>query len=224
MKRKDIIEKLLSEGFSQKTLITLNDKSIRLLGKRFLSEQSTDNSTTTYMPKEKFTPEKKAAVKAAKETVVTYEEKEIGKDDEVEKKPLKKKTKVKDEKIVPKKKTPIEEKKKVGKWVDKLVENKYYSFATKNEIMSLIEAKINEQGVAEPMIPTKKPVTKPTTKPGKPEQTPGKKGLPNINPFDPSPLKDPNPKLKKERVFELPDFLKYDNIVASVKTNKNGKK
>jgi hypothetical protein len=39
MKRKDIISKLMIEGFSEKTLVNLNDKQLGMLAKRILSEQ-----------------------------------------------------------------------------------------------------------------------------------------------------------------------------------------
>jgi hypothetical protein len=40
MKRKDIISKLMSEGFSEKTLVNLNDKQLHALSERILSEQT----------------------------------------------------------------------------------------------------------------------------------------------------------------------------------------
>ncbi len=41
MKRQDIINKLMNEGFSQKTLVNLNDKQLHMLAERILSEQYT---------------------------------------------------------------------------------------------------------------------------------------------------------------------------------------
>ena len=40
MKRKNIISKLLENGFTEKTLITMTDKQLNMLSERILSEQS----------------------------------------------------------------------------------------------------------------------------------------------------------------------------------------
>ena len=37
MKRKDIISKLMTEGFSEKTLVNLNDKQLKVLAERILT-------------------------------------------------------------------------------------------------------------------------------------------------------------------------------------------
>lgn len=101
-------------------------------------------------------------------------------------------------------KEPVSENKKVKKWVNKLVESKV--FTSKNEIMSLIQKKLNEQEIIEPEVetlpdfltydsikssePATKPVTKPTTKPGtKPSPR---------TPFQPGPGPKHNPKASME--------------------------
>ncbi len=103
--------------------------------------------------------------------------------------------------------------KEIKEWVNGLVEQNYHSMTTKNEIMEMIKEKLNEQaaapGVAEPTI-------KPTAKPGKPPK-PDKPSYPS--PWEPpreNPNPDPGPKFETGK---LPDFLKYDNIVASVEGN-----
>lgn len=69
------------------------------------------------------------------------------------------------------------EKSQVKEWVEKLVENQYHSFTSKNEIMELIQVKLTENQPA-PSKPTREaPVReKPSTKPEKPSRE---------NPFEP---------------------------------------
>jgi len=107
----------------------------------------------------------------------------------------------------------LHETKEVKEWVEGLVKENYHSLTTKNEIMELIKVKLNEQAAPAPAEPTTKPTTKPgnpAIKPGKPEKTP------YPNPWEPpkeNPNPDPGPK------YELPDFLKFDSIVSSIKDN-----
>ena len=102
-------------------------------------------------------------------------------------------------------------------WVNKLVENNYHSLTTKNEIMELIQSKLNESetlvpmpkkgkkghnGVpefmtydsiksSEPTVAPTKPVTKPTTTPN---TTPKPK-----TPYQPGPGVNPKPKALSEK-------------------------
>jgi len=109
----------------------------------------------------------------------------------------------------------------VKEWVEKLVENKYHSFTSKNEIMELISFKLNESdtmvqhgskvkkgrnGVPEfmtyySMVDAAEPKTAPTTKPS-PTREPGTKPTPNKDPrktpFRPGPGPNPKPKALKE--------------------------
>jgi len=109
----------------------------------------------------------------------------------------------------------------VKEWVEKLVENKYHSFTSKNEIMELISVKLNESdtmvqhgpkvkkghnGVPEFMtydsiVDAAEPKTAPTTKPA-PTKEPGTKPTPNKDPrktpFRPGPGPNPKPKALKE--------------------------
>ena len=102
----------------------------------------------------------------------------------------------------------LKEHSETQEWVDNLVENKYHSLTTKNEIMNLINSKLNESQVVE-----QQPATKPTVKPT-PTKDPGTK--PNKpkreNPFEPK--HDPKPKAK------LPKFLKFNNIGIKLKDSK----
>jgi topoisomerase IA-like protein len=51
MKRKEIISKLIKEGFSEKTLASLNDKQLNALSSRILKEQYNDNDNPVNIPK-----------------------------------------------------------------------------------------------------------------------------------------------------------------------------
>ena len=105
-----------------------------------------------------------------------------------------------------------EDVKEVKNWVNNLIENKkFHSFTSKNEIMELIQTKINESetmtqhgsnvkkghnGIPEFMSydsiksagPATKPTTKPTTKPGTKPKTP----------YSPGPKPNPKPKASFE--------------------------
>ena len=108
--------------------------------------------------------------------------------------------------------THLDENKTIKNWVKSLVENKeFHSFTSKNEIMELIQTKLNESdtmvqhgpkvkkghnGIPEFMSydaivsaePATKPTTKPTTKPGTKPKTP----------YNPGPKPNPKPKASFE--------------------------
>lgn len=93
MKRQDIITKLMNEGFTQKTLVNLNDKQLHMLAERILLEQYSSTSVTSpvsvlNIPKTDQTGIN--AAKAQKKTFATYEGevKEQEKLGSPEKKPL----------------------------------------------------------------------------------------------------------------------------------------
>jgi hypothetical protein len=247
MKRQDIIAKLMNEGFTQKTLVNLNDKQLHMLAERVLSEQYTTTSPASVLNIPKTDQTGINAAKAQKKTFATYEgevkEQKLGEpekkqysDEEMAMKrinhkietKMKKNECVKSEvellkrmgKEIPEKvqkyynarkkkeKEPVlSENKRLKKWVNKLVENK--CFTSKNEIMTLIRNKLNEQEVAEPETITlpdfltfdsitsggeAEPTTKPGTKPGtKPTTRPTPK-----TPFQPGPGPKHNPKASME--------------------------
>lgn len=116
--------------------------------------------------------------------------------------------------------THLDENKTIKNWVKSLVENKeFHSFTSKNEIMELIQTKLNESdtmvqhgpkvkkghnGVpefmsydaitsAEPKTAPSKPA--PTTKPGT-RPTPTRREDPRKTPFQPGPGPNPKPKAK----------------------------
>jgi hypothetical protein len=165
MRRDIIVEKLIAEGLSEKTLVKLNDKQLNELAERMLGE-------ALNIPMDK----KDEIVKAqqSKQTFITYEgeeqvdedlkgnQKKIdknqnGKIDAEDFKILKGKKKEKKGDVI-KKTTP---KKKVAAaamwksvqkegistkiWVENITENElYHNFTSKNEIIELIQNKLNE--------------------------------------------------------------------------------
>jgi hypothetical protein len=145
MKRSQIVEKLINEGFSEKTLVKFNDKQLNDLSVRIFGE------ATKMIPKEK-TADITAAQKN-KETFMTYEG-EVGETEKPTEKQLKSLDKNKNKKIdsedfkllrkekkgsiSPKKK----EKSEVKEWVNSLVNEKYHNFTKKGEIMELIQSKM----------------------------------------------------------------------------------
>jgi hypothetical protein len=253
MKRKNLIIKLINEGFTEKTLVNMTDKQLHILSERVFNEQvakpilNIPNTDTA----------KIVDAKNKKQTFVTYEG-EMSEDVSKEKKKNEEKEIVlkrinykieskmkKDESVksevellkrmgekIPEKvqkycdarKVKVKEKEKVEvdeqvsknlntketakKWVNRLVENKY--FTSKNEIMNLIQSKLNEQEVAEPEVDVDVPEfltydaikasgeqpmpAEPITKPGtKPRTRPTPK-----TPFQPGPGPKHNPKASME--------------------------
>lgn len=91
----------------------------------------------------------------------------------------------------------------IKKWIKGLVENeKFHSFTSKNEIMELIQVKVNENKGQPSKPDTDAPVReKPTTKPGKPKRE---------NPFEPKHA--PKPKALGEDENKMPEFMKFKNL------------
>lgn len=215
MKRNEIVERLINEGFSEKTLVKFNDKQLNDLSIRIFGE------ATKMIPKEKTADI--AAAQKNKETFMTYE----GEVDETENptnKQLKaldknknKKIDAEDFKLLRKgKKTSSlkKENKEVKNWVSGLVNEKYHNFTKKGEIMELIQSKMTNSTAHGPNVKkghngipefmsydvisksevkedgtTTKPKVKPTTAPTKPKPK---------TPYNPGPGKNPKPKALKE--------------------------
>ena len=243
MKRNEIVEKLMNEGFSEKTLVNFTDKQLTDLSERILSEQVKKGSVV--MPKTSTNP---MDVKKMTDQGLNVElrEKELkggqkkidanknGKIDAEDFKLLKKKkstdkcsdcgedkkdckcddTHLEEEvsdnkermtvKVSELKKGEVSE---VKNWVKNLVETKqFHSFTSKNEIMELIQTKLNNEVISEKIllpdfltsksikksqnnenssspVTKPKPTTKPDTKPGKPKH----------NPLNPGPKPNPGP-------------------------------
>jgi hypothetical protein len=275
MKRNEIVEKLMKEGFSEKTLVKLNDKQLGMMAERMLGEQSTPNAGVENIPATD--TQSIQAAKQQKKKFVTYEgdvseelkgnqtkldKNHNGKIDAQDFKILKgqKKKEVKEEKpsdgLSKEKKSEVvkkakkggdvgkkgkgfekiadkaaekygskeagekvaaaamwknvkREQKEVDEWVDSLIENDYHCLTTKDEIMELINVKLLEQdpAIAEPDIDTDTEVDEPRVDPNED---------PFIDPWkEPGVGPDPDPKFETGKE-QLPDFLKFDNIINSV--------
>jgi hypothetical protein len=239
MKRSTLVEKLIKEGMSERTLVRFTDKQLLELSKRLLGE-----ADIMISKKDPLSVQKIADAKKQNKSIETYEEKkkEVGEELKGGQKKLDKnhngKIDGQDFKILKGQKKEVKEgemcekcncekskceckKSDVKEWVEKLVENKYHSFTSKNEIMELINVKLNESdtmvqhgpkvkkghnGVPEFMtydsiVDAAEPKTAPTTKPA-PTKEPGTKPTPNKDPrktpFKPGPGPNPKPKALKE--------------------------
>jgi hypothetical protein len=236
MKRNEIVEKLMNEGFSEKTLVNFTDKQLTNLSERILSEQVKKGSVV--MPKTSTNP---MDVKKMTDQGLNVElrEKELkggqkkidanknGKIDAEDFKMLLKKKKSEDkcsdcgedEKNCKCDHSHMDEStKEVKNWVKNLVETKqFHSFTSKNEIMKLIQTKLNESETMvqhgskvkkghnnipefmsyDAIVTAAEPATKPapTKDPG--TKTPPKKD-PRKTPFQPGPGPNPKPKALKE--------------------------
>ena len=98
--------------------------------------------------------------------------------------------------------------KEVKEWVESLAENNYHSFTSKNEIMELINIKLNESEVHQygpnvktghnglPEFMTYEAIvgSGPKIAPSKPKVDPGTKPVKPKTPFQPGPKVNPNPK------------------------------
>jgi hypothetical protein len=168
MRRDIIVEKLIAEGLSEKTLVKLNDKQLNELAERMLGE-----AITTTMAAIQKSPTLQAAAKDKNQTLNVVGEEDVtevlkgnqkkidknhnGKIDAEDFKILKGKKKEKKgdvvEKTTPKKKVAAAAMwKSVQKegistkiWVENITENElYHNFTSKNEIIELIQNKLNE--------------------------------------------------------------------------------
>jgi glutamyl/glutaminyl-tRNA synthetase len=204
MKRNDIIKSLLNEGFTEKTLLNFNDKQLNDLAVRIFSEG------TMNIPKDDV--QSIEAAKKEKKPFITYEQ-------EVDEELKGNQTKIdknkngkidsEDFKLLKKNK----EKKNIKEWVSSITNKNFHSFTSKNEIMEMIQVKLQEQEVGSKVkrghngIPEfmsydvisntetidAEPITKPA--PTKPKTNPGIKPK---TPYQPGPGKNPKPKALKE--------------------------
>jgi hypothetical protein len=192
MKRKDIIEKLLSEGFSEKTLSRMGDKELTVLAKTVLKE--------AVMIKSGNVKDIENAKKLGK-TIETYEEKsEEG--NEVENEEW----------------SHVQKENEVESWVLNLAEEKFSNFTKKSEIMEIISSKVKEtptpmpatkankghNGIPEFMSYDAIVSTQPSPSPAQPDiDTPTKPGTPEKpskpkTPYEPGPGTNPKPKAMGE--------------------------
>jgi len=211
MKRYEIVKKLLNEGLSEKTLVKFSDKQLSELHTRIVSEADIMISNKD--------PEKAKKVVAAKglnKSIEFYEEKpssvlskkqskkmDTDKDGDIDGKDLKN---------LRKKKETTVETNETKKWLNSIAETNFHSFTSKNEIMELINIKLNEVEVGPnvkkghndiPEFMTYDAITKSEVKEDdvktKPKVKPGTKPSKPKTPYQPGPGKNPKPKALKEK-------------------------
>ena len=215
MKRSELVEKLIKEGMSEKTLVNFTDKQLNNLAERMIGEAVTTTADALSKSAALQNLAKKQDIKLVGEEGEFSEElkgkqKNIdknrnGKIDAEDFKMLKGQKKSETKKYDY---THMDESKKIKKWVNTLAEENFHSFTSKNEIMELINVKLNESEVHQygpnvktghnglpefmtydaivgngPKIAPAKPKVNPGTKPNKPK-----------TPFQPGPKVNPNPK------------------------------
>lgn len=163
MRRDIIVEKLIAEGLSEKTLVKLNDKQLNELAERMLGE-----AITTTMAAIQKSPTLQAAAKDKNQTLNVVGEEDVTEDLKGNQKKIDKnhngKIDAEDFKILKGKKKEVKKttpKKKVAAaamwksvqkegvstkmWVETITENElYHNFTSKNEIIELIQNKLNE--------------------------------------------------------------------------------
>jgi len=229
MKRTELINRLIKEGFTEKTLASLTDNQIKLLSKKVLFESESTltikqddvkkiepsnlvNKTVRIVPESEISEYKKKKY-VKEEGDIDQSESEMKDLSEKEFKILKSSLFKDKSKFKTLKKRSIKEgieKNEVKNWVETLVENEYYSITTKNEISDLIQKKLMEQRLSEPDVDT--PVKKPVTRPSEPTKDPSKR--PFKEPWKtPTPGPDPRPKMKTTK---LPEFLMFNNFSNKV--------
>lgn len=224
MNRKDLVEQLISEGFSEKTLVGFSDKKLKML-----SERLTVSAEKLKDPKIKATidanPDMNIEVNETAPwsyyfAAVKRLEKELGKEPtksqiDAEMKKLSKPVAKKDDK-----------KSEMNEWVNSLVENGYHPLTTKGDMLETITKKINESGNAPATKPAPReaPVKEPGTK-----EPPKRRDDPRRTPFrnpNENPKVNPNPKAENGKVVPMPnkakkghngipEFMTYDAITGN---------
>jgi hypothetical protein len=207
--RKDIVKKLISEGFNKNTLIMMSDNELKTLCKTLFNESVMvkANSPTASVDI--------ANAKKQGKTIETYEGKEdvcpiCGmKECTCEDKKHGKKTKnIKGKK----------EKTEISEWVLSLAESKFTKFTSKKDIMSIInekvmetsnpmpgKAKIGHNGVPEFMTYDSIVGNQPSTAPSPnqpevlPDAPPREKPNKPKTPYQPGPGTNPKPKALSEK-------------------------
>jgi hypothetical protein len=144
MRRAQLIQKLMTEGFSEKTLVNFNDKQLEKFANKVLKEAQTVTTTkTVYNSKD---PKDVAALNTAlKDPNVNKNDIEVKEDEVIPVGKIKKSKKVK----------PVF--KNLNEFVENTVNSNYHSLVTKGDMVSLVKEKINESSELEekgmPKIP-----------------------------------------------------------------------
>lgn len=219
MKREVIVKQLIEEGFSEKTLVNLNDKQLSDLHERIVVDADKLKSDPKLQALAN-DPNTEVEVKEElKGNQKKLDKNNNGKIDGGDFKILRgQKKEVKEEKKCDKcdciKSECKCKKSNIKEWVESLAEDNFHSFTSKNEIMELIQSKINESEVMEPQygsnvkkghngIPefmTYDSIIGNGTKtaPVKPKVNPGTKPSKPRTPFQPGPGPNPKPKALQE--------------------------
>jgi DNA primase catalytic subunit len=188
MKRNEIVESLLKEGFSEKTLVKFTDRQLSELAVRLMGE-----ADIMISKKDPNVNQKIEDAKKQNKSIETYEQESEAPSSELNKKKKGENVKVKE-------------------WVESIAEENFHSFTSKNEIMEMIQFKLKEgvgsnvktghNGVPEFMSydeisnsENAAPLTKPA--PTKPKTSPTIKPK---TPYQPGPGKNPKPKALKETI------------------------
>lgn len=203
MKRNEIVQKLMNEGFSEKTLVNMSDKQLNMLSVRVLSE-----ADIMISKKDPLANQKIADAKKQNKSIETYEEELKGGQEKIDKN-HNGEIDSEDFKILNAGKKKVKkEKKEINEWVKLLANENFHSFTSKNEIMEIINTKLNEQGpaIAEPDIDVEPGIKEPAISPDKD---------PFIDPWEnPNEGPDPSPKFKNDD-SDLPDFMRFKEIINS---------
>jgi|Laugresu1bdmlbsd_1035121.scaffolds.fasta_scaffold01523_4 hypothetical protein len=242
MKRNEIVQRLIKEGFNQNTLVNMSDKQISMLSERVLGEAP--KPSITVGPKNMA-----AAVELAKQGVdVKVSDKEVVEGSGVGPKVTKghngipefmDSKKLKKEKEDPKKKDKEEPKKKktekkslnlkkledldkkeIKEWVETLIENNYHPLTTKDEIMELVKQKLNEGPgplVADPDVDVEPDID---VEPDVDSPSVNPDTDPYVDPWDnPGVGPDPDPKFQSDK--GMPEFFKFKQILQSINEKKD---
>ena len=213
MNRAETIEKLIKEGFSEKTLVGFSDKQLSDLHTRLFSEQNEQLKAkgSVVMSKNINPSDVKKMTDQGLNVELREKKKEVT---EKLKGNQKKIDKNKNGKIDSEDFKLLKKKKDVKEWVENLANENFHSFTSKNEIMELIQIKLNEvevgpnvkkghNGIPEFMSydaisNTEVKEASPTTKPAptKPKVDPGTKPR---TPYSPKPGEKSKPKALKEK-------------------------
>ena len=165
MKRNELVQRLIKEGFSEKTLVNFSDKQLFQLSERVLGEAVMKQVKVLSMANPKDAEEVNSLVNDPNKVnaqvkqghvQVTKESKKLSKDQsdkmdtdkdgDIDIKDLKN-LRNKKKKVDVKKEKPSTNKKEVKEWVKGLAESNYHSFTSKSEIMELIQSKMTQHEV-----------------------------------------------------------------------------
>jgi hypothetical protein len=195
MKRSELVKVLMNEGISEKTLVNFSDKQLFDLHERMVisaDKLKSDPKLQAIANDPNTEVEVKEDLKGNQKKLDKNHNGKIDGQDFKILQGQKKKKSVKSDK----------KNKEVKEWVESLAENNYHSFTSKNEIMEMIQFKLQEagpnvnighNGIPEFMTHDGDVETKPAT----PKVTPGTKPKPH-NPNQPGPFTKPKPKAEKK--------------------------